>query len=119
MAAQEISLNHEALDEFRTCLDATIKKLISVMIDKNMMTGEVTGKIKITAEVSDSTNSLPAYKLSIEPDVKMKIGAKGQMKCKKQEGLFLKFGLEGEAIVGEKQLDIDGLLVHEGLKKYA
>ena len=75
MKPQELGLNCEALDEFRQSVDTALKILIDRMTEKDMETGTVTAKIKISVhtEMQDNGNQVRIVKM--EPDVGLKIGA--------------------------------------------
>ena len=109
MKPQELGLNCEALEEFRMSLDTALKILIDRMTEKDMETGTVTAKIKISVHTETQDNGNPVRIVKMEPDVGLKIGAKGAMKCRQQD-MFMKFDQDGVAIVGGKQMEIDDYL---------
>ena len=107
MLPQELSLDCEALDEFRAALDSTIRKTVESLIERDLIAGTVTAKIKITIEKEEGRNGEPIHMMKIEPETSAKIGATGKLKCGEQNGIFLKYTEDGKPIIGEKQLEID------------
>ena len=47
MEPQELSLDCEALEEFRLTLDVLLRHIVGKMVKKGMDSGTITGKIKI------------------------------------------------------------------------
>ena len=107
MTPEFLSLNCEALDEFRTNLDEILKLLINNLVERNLRTGTVNAKIKVTIENATDGSGAPVHQLKLEPDLWLKIGAKGQMKCKAQSGLLMKYTEDGEPVIGPSQISVD------------
>ena len=106
MNAQVLSLNSEVLEEFRINLDGAIRVLAANLTEKDLATGTVTAKLEIDIR-NAADNMLEMKMMEIEPDISIKIGAKGKMKCSNQSGIFLKYDEDGLPIIGESQMTID------------
>lgn len=107
MEAHVLGLKSETLEEFRQNLDMAIRSLVNNLIERDLETGTVTAKIKVTVAREIGAQSTPATMLKIEPDVGMKIGASGKVKCGEQNGIFLKYDDKGMPIISDHQVTID------------
>ena len=107
MQAHVLGLNSETLEEFRQNFDMAIRSLVNNLTERDLETGTVTAKIKITIKKELGGQALPATMMKIEPDVGIKIGASGKVKCGEQNGIYLKYDGDGMPIVGDHQMSID------------
>lgn len=107
MLPEEFGLNCEPLHEFRVNMDAILKALINSLVERDLTTGEVSAKVKVTVKPRPEPDGTVLHMLTIEPDLKMKIGAKGAVKCDPQSNIFMKYDRDEKIIIGEKQMDID------------
>ena len=104
MLPQTLGLNSEPLREFRDDLDELIRTLVTNMTERNMGDGTITARIKVTMEQEDG---LRYTQMKIEPDISLKIGAKGAKKCQAQEGIFLRYDAEGVPVIAGNQIGMD------------
>ena len=101
MSPQVMGLYSEPMDEFRQSLDDLMKLLLVQLTERGLETGTLTAKIKVTLD--RKTSGGPTM-MQIEPDVSLKIGAKGGKKCRTQSGIFLFYNDEGEPIITGNQI---------------
>ena len=107
MNAHVLGLYSETLEKFRGSLDGAIRTLVNNLIERNLDSGTVSAKIKVSVNYSISGDARPATKIKIEPDIGMKIGASGKLKCQEQKDIYLKYDDEGMPIIGDRQISID------------
>lgn len=107
MTPQHLTLSSEPLEEFKDGLNAILSTLINSLIERDLETGEVTAKIKVTVKTTQQQDGTMLHMLKFDPELKMKIGAKGQVKCKSQNGILMKYDRDGNIIIGERQMEID------------
>lgn len=109
MKPQELKLECEAFDEFRVNLDAAIRMAIKSMIAKDLGSGNVTAKIDITLKKEASEDGEVYFIPKFKPDINIKIGAKGNLKCKEKDGMVMKAG-EKSLYIADNQVSIDDLI---------
>ena len=107
MSPQELSLDCEALEELRVTLDTEIRRTVDSLIARDLETGTVTAKVKITLEKHTDQYGKQCCLMKIEPETSMKIGASGKVKCQTKNGIFLKYAEDGTPIIGERQMEVD------------
>ena len=111
MKPQELSLTSELLDEFRMHLDAALGMCVRQLIQRDLYKGEVTTKIGIELEkYTDEKTGEIYYNMEIEPDVRLKLSAKGRLECDKKKGIVIAKDKYGVPVVASNQIDIDELL---------
>ena len=103
MSAQVLGLHSEPMKDFRENLDEALRMLVTNMTERDLGTGTITAKIKVTIEHSDYGFT----QMKIEPDISIKIGAKAQKKCGIQQGIFLKYDQDGMPVVAGNQISLD------------
>lgn len=84
MKPQELKLECEVFDEFRVNLDAAIRMAIKSMTAKELRSGNVTAKIDIELKKEATEDGEIFCIPRFEPDINIKIGAKGNLKCKEK-----------------------------------
>ena len=109
MKPQELTLECELFNEFREALDTAIKNCMRQMVSKRLNTGTISGKIEITLMEDQDENGEVIFHPEIEPDVAVKIGAKGNIKCQKKVGIIMKCSPDG-FVVGTDQVTMDELI---------
>ena len=111
MKPQELNLESEVFDEFRTNLSAAINIVVNQMISRRMESGTVSAKIgikihKVTNSETGEIHIMPEF----APVINMKIGAKDNLKLATQAGMILKQSGCGKNFVGSNQVSIDELM---------
>lgn len=111
MKPQSLDLESEVFDEFRANLDAAIRMTVAQLVQKDLTAGTINTKIDIAIkkEADEETGEI-IYIPTIEPDVKIKFGAKGGLKCKRATGFLMKQKQDGTFLIGSKQIEIDELM---------
>lgn len=110
MKAQELTIESEVFDDFRQKLDAALALTIFNLKDKRLNEGAISCGIKIKImEVKDGQGVISTM-MSVDPDIKVKIGAKGKVECEKQSGLIIDLDEDRRPVVASNQIDIDELL---------
>lgn len=109
MKPQELELNCELFNEYRDALDAAIKNCVRQLVLKGLDAGTVTGKIEIKLNQAADANGEVIFYPEIEPEVTLKIGAKGKIDCGKKQGFAMKCA-GGNFIVGTDQVTMDELI---------
>lgn len=112
MKPQELKLECEVFDEFRVNLDAAIRMAIKSMTAKELGSGNVTAKIDIELKKEATEDGEIFYIPRFEPDINIKIGAKGNLKCKEKAGMVMKVGEKG-LYIADNQVSIDDLISQE------
>lgn len=111
MKPQELTLESEVFDEFRTGLSAAINSALDQIILKHLGGGTVTAKIGIAVhEVTNRETGEVHIMPEFEPGISIKIGAKGSIKLAKQSGMILMQADCGKNFVGSNQVSIDELI---------
>ena len=113
MKPQVLTIDSEVLGEFRDNFNGTLAVLVREMKARGLHEGTITAKIDITIEEAADANGQIAKQLTIQPEVNMKMGAKGKVECSKRSGLFVQLNDDGVPVVGHCQIDIDELLAEE------
>jgi len=110
MKPQRLNLESEALNRFRENLDAALNVMIKRMSEKNLMEGTTTAKLKVLLiPGTDENTGEVFYKMEIEPEIDIKIGAKAKIECPVTAGIFAQFDKDGAVIVASQQISIDDL----------
>lgn len=113
MKPQELKLSSEVLNEFRDNLDAALQMMVKQLVRRDLQQGTLNAKIDVTIKEETTQEGEVVWTLKVEPDVGIKIGAKGRLECREQNGLFMKMDRDGKPVVGSCQMDIDELLKEE------
>ena len=104
MKPHAMGLHSEMLQDFRDNLDEMLRMLVLNMTDRDLMEGVLTAKIKIVM-------NKPEYggftEMKIEPDISLKIGAKGTKKCETQQGIYLRYDQDGTPVIAGSQITLD------------
>lgn len=110
MRPQRLNLESEALIRFRENLDTALNIMIRRMSEKNLMEGTTTAKLKVMLiPGTDEDTGEVYYKMEIEPENDIKIGAKAKIECPVTAGIFAKFDASGAVVVASQQISIDDL----------
>lgn len=109
MKPQELTLDCELFNEFREAMDKAIKNCMRQMVSRRLNTGTISGKIEITLTEGADENGEVIFHPEIEPDVAVKIGTKGNIKCQKKVGIIMKCSPDG-FVVGTDQVTMDELI---------
>ena len=111
MKPQVLDMDSEVLAEFKDSLNSAIQIVIDQLTKKSLSSGEVSAKIKIALiSRTDSKTGEVLIMPEIEPNVGMKIGAKGKLECQKQAGMILQKSPCGKPVVASNQVSIDELM---------
>jgi hypothetical protein len=110
MKPQSFDLDSEIFDEFRNVLSIVIRNTAAELIDRNLVTGTISAKIKIEMKREADEDGVVTLMPEISSDIGSKIGASGKMKLSDQKGLIMRQGKNGELIIGTNQISIDEVL---------
>lgn len=114
MKAHVLGLESEVLEEFRQNLDMSIRALVNNLTERQLETGTVSARIKITIRQEMNGQAMPSAVMKIEPDVGIRIGASGKMKCGEKNGIYLKYDEGGMPVIGDHQINIDEYIRDRG-----
>ena len=111
MKPHVLTIESEALAEFREKLSIALGVMVRSMKEKHLTEGTTTARIKILLleETNKETGEI-FWKMALEPDIDIKIGAKAKLECGQKAGIFAKFDEAGRAIIASNQISIDELL---------
>ena len=107
MRPQTLTLDCEALEAFRTSFNFTLGHMLRQMQRMGLENGTLTGKLKISMQQAVDQEGEIHVDLEIAPDVSMKLEYSASMGGEKIRGLKLKFGRDGDPIVGTNQITMD------------
>lgn len=110
MTPQILDLNSEVLTEFREKFNTALAALLRNMIEKDLKTGEVGGKIKVELFQKTTEDGEVFWMPEIRPDVHLKVGAKGKLDCSTVSGMVLRTSPCGMPVVASNQISIDDLM---------
>lgn len=110
MNPQKLGLYCEALDEFRTKMDLALGAAARNLMEKRLIEGSVSAKIKIIIKerVNDETGEI-THLIELEPDVIIKIGGKGKLECAKMTRFILQEDKNGEMVIASQQISMDDI----------
>ena len=104
MEPEILSMDGEALREFKRAFDFILKRMVVEMEEKHLAIGTVTGKIKVEMmRTVDADTGETRTMVEMKPDVKMKMGQSGGAECNKIEPMQLQFDVIGNPIIGTRQ----------------
>ncbi len=110
MLPQELSLNSEIFEEFRTILDSSIRALLRQMIEQRVKSGTITAKVDIDlASKTDEETAEISYFPSIDPKVTMKLGKRADYGLRKLNGFTMKSNGRGGFTIGTEQVELSEL----------
>lgn len=110
MKPQEIKLDHFALEEFREKLDFALQNVSKEMIRRGMQTGSVNAKIDIEIHEVISADGEMFRTMMMEPDIRIRIGSKEQIKCNKSRSLVAEIDVDGVVVAGDVQISMDEIV---------
>ena len=110
MEPQKLSLDCEALDEFRWAMDAELRRMVILLVNKELDSGTLTGKINVEIERAVTQDGEIIRKIHIRPNVNIKIKADEKLELGKKENIQLVFDAAGMPIVGTDQISMDDLM---------
>lgn len=113
MTPQILDLKSEALAEFRDKFDSALAILIRNMIDKDLRSGEVSGKVRIELNSNTTDDGEIIWTTELKPDVHLKVGAKGKLECGTVGSMIVKTSPCGMPVVATNQITMDELLKAE------
>ena len=106
---EQLSLGNKAFADTRIKMDAMLNLLVNQLIEKDLVTGSVSLKIKVDMKTHVTDDGEIIYMPEIEPKISMKIGGSGSLDCFVPKGLVMKHGKDGKNIVCENQMSIDDI----------
>ena len=110
MKPHVLTMDSEALADFREKMDQCLALLVCRMKERKLTEGTLTGKVKVTIrEAPDMLGQLHTM-MELEPEVSVNMSAKGKVECEKQAGMFMQLDEEGRPVIGSCQVDIEELL---------
>lgn len=110
MKPHVLTMDSEALADFREKLDQCLALLVCRMKERKLTEGTLTGKLKVTiSEAPDMLGQLHTM-MELEPEVSVNMSAKGKVECEKQAGMFMQLDEDGRPVIGSCQVDIEELL---------
>lgn len=114
MKPHVLTLDSEALEEFRGKLNIALAIMVRSMKEKHLMEGTTTARIKVllNEEVNEDTGEI-SWTMRLEPEIDIKIGAKHKLECEQKNNICEKFDEAGRAIIASNQISIDELLEAE------
>lgn len=110
MKPQQLDLNSEILSEFRNNFEIALNSVIRQMTERKMPGGTLTAKIDIEIREETAESGEIIRTMKVQPDIGVKIGAKGKINCREQNGIYLQIGRDGQPIVASEQISMDDLL---------
>ena len=114
MKPQRLSLESEALEEFRANFDNALERLCEQIVKKKLTRGVVSAKVAITlTENADKETGEIYYKMEIEPDVKRKLSADYKIPCGKKDGIIMQMDPYGRPMIADEQISFDDLIPEE------
>lgn len=106
MKPHVMGLYAEPLTDFRRDMDEMIRLLMVNLTERGLETGTLTAKIKITLRTPQPGESRYTM-MKIEPDIGIKIGAKGSKKCEVQDGILVQYDAKGMPVIAGNQISMD------------
>ncbi len=116
MKPQRLSIDSEALEEFRKSLDAALEIVTCQLVRRKLEKGTVTAKVSIKIEErADPKTGEIYYEMELEPTVNMKVGASEKLECGRKSAM-MKQDNQGRPMIASAQIGMDEL-VDEGEKE--
>ena len=110
MKPQRLSIESEALEEFRQSLNAALEIVTCQLIRRKLHKGVVSAKVAITLEErADPKTGEIYYDMVLEPNVNMKIGAGESLKCGTKKAI-MKPDETGRPLIASEQIGMDELM---------
>lgn len=114
MKPQRLTLDSEALAEFRQSLSAALEIVTCQLIRRALKKGTVTAKVGISIdERCDEKTGEIFYMMEIEPGVSMKVGASDKLDCGKKSAIMKQDGT-GRPMIATEQIDMNELIEEAG-----
>lgn len=114
MEPQMLSLDCDALEEFRLQLDTLLRYIVEKMVMKGMDTGSITGKIKIELKTTVTDDGEVVRTIRLEPKISTSMSETGKSECAKKD-MELKFDHNGLPVIGtDNQISMDEILQQKG-----
>ena len=110
MKPQELNLNSEVFGDFREKFDAALAVMVRQMAEKRMPEGTLAVSVTVKMGQAATADGEIIRTIGIEPDMKMKIGAKAKVECEKRGVFCVQMDPEGKPIVASSQIDMDEFL---------
>lgn len=110
---EQLSMANKAFADTRIKMDAMLNLLMNQLIEKDLVTGTVSLKIKVEMKTQVTDDGEIIYMPEIEPKISMQIGGKGSLDCFVPKGLVMKHGQDGKNIVCENQIHMDEVMKEE------
>ena len=109
---ESLCINSEQLKSFRDLFDISMRNMLMNMEEKDLQSGTITGKIKITMEriVDRETGEMVTTMIELKPDVSVKLGINGKAECETVRGLHFAIDRNGDPVVSENQISMDELI---------
>ncbi len=110
MKPQRLTMDSEALEEFRQSMDAALEIVTCQLIRRKLKAGTVSAKVNIhIRERADDKTGEIYYEMVLEPNVSMKIGASDKLKCGTKAAI-MKQDNDGRPIIASEQIGMDELI---------
>ena len=110
MKPQRLSIESEALEEFRQSLNAALEIVACQLIRRKLHKGVVSAKVAITLEErADTKTGEIYYDMELQPGVNMKIGASDKLECGKKSAI-MKPDETGRPLIASEQIGMDELM---------
>lgn len=116
MEIQRMTLDSEPLQAFRENMDDAMNTIVTNLKKKKLMEGTMTAKVKITLHEITTEDGEVAWEMKLEPEVSVKIGAKGKIKCGARAGIYAQFDDDGRAYIADRQISIEEVMDAEEQK---
>ena len=110
MKPQRLTLESEALEEFRQSLNAALEIVTCQLVRRKLHAGTVSAKVAIHLDerADDKTGEI-YYQMVLEPNVSMKVGASDKLKCGTKAAI-MKQDNYGRPIIASEQIGMDELI---------
>jgi len=110
MKPQRLSIDSEALEEFRQSLNAAMEIVACQLIRRKLHKGSVNAKVAISLEErADPKTGEIYYDVELQPGVSMKIGASDKLECGKKTAI-MKQDNTGRPMIASEQIGMDEIL---------
>ncbi len=111
MRPQTLSLDCEALEEFRLKLDAALRVIVPRMIEKRNASGTVSAKVDITVNEIKTTDGVIQRFMAMEPAVEIRMTSRAKAECDIVNNLALRIDDDtNEVRIASGQISIEELM---------
>lgn len=110
MEPQKLSLDCEALDEFRWAMDAELRRMVVLLENKELDSGTLTGKISVEIERNVTQDGEIIRRIHIKPNVNIKIKADEKCELMKKDNINLVFDSAGMPVIATDQISMEDVI---------